>query len=101
MSIFLNLEEFAEKHRIEGKQIPIVTDNDRLQELKSGAENDLTAADLLFYAKIEDLPPKQGYGSILNFDGTDWFVVSWEVNFGMAEIALTRRDLNFGQYYSN
>lgn len=90
--IFLDCADFADKHTVEGKEIAIVTDNERLAELKAGVENALTEADILFYAKTEDLPPKRGYGRMLNFDGRDWFVVYWENNFNIAEIALKRND---------
>ena len=29
-TVFLNLDEFAELRRVEGKQIPVVVDNDQL-----------------------------------------------------------------------
>ena len=29
-AVFLNVDEFAELHRIEGKEIPVVVDNDQL-----------------------------------------------------------------------
>ncbi len=91
-SIFLDCADFADLHTVEGKEIAIVTDNDRLAELKAGNENALTEADILFYAKTEDLPPKRGYGRMLNFDGKDCFIVYWENNIDIAEIALKRND---------
>ena len=35
-TVFLNLDEFAELRRVEGKQIPVVVDNDQLVKLKQG-----------------------------------------------------------------
>ena len=49
-------------------------------------------------AKISDLPVRRGYGAVLNYDGTDYFVVSWTENFGMAEIALKQNGGNYGEY---
>lgn len=92
ISIFLDCADFADNHTVEGKEISIVTDNDRLAELKAGEKNALTEADILFYAKTEDLPPKRGYGRMLNFDGRDWFVIYWENDFDIAEIALKRNE---------
>ena len=43
-SVFLNLGEFAELHRIEGKQVAVVIDDDELRELNlSLAVDDLRA----------------------------------------------------------
>ena len=35
-SVFFNLDEFAEIHRVEGKKIPVVVDSDQLNKLKKG-----------------------------------------------------------------
>ena len=46
-AVFLNVDEFAELHRIEGKEIPVVVDNDQLVKLKQGQILGLVEADLL------------------------------------------------------
>ena len=38
--VFLNLEEFAELHRVEGVEIPVVVDSDQLNKLKRGRSSD-------------------------------------------------------------
>ena len=35
-SVFFNMDEFAETHMIDGKEVPIVLDNDRIIELSMG-----------------------------------------------------------------
>jgi len=37
-NVFLNLDEFAEEHLIEGKTIPVVIDDDDLTEKKKGTD---------------------------------------------------------------
>lgn len=93
ISIFLDDAEFASIHVVEGEEISILVDNDRLAELKGGTDNTLGEADLLFYAKTADLPSKRGYGHILNYDDEDWFVISWNENDGISEISLKRNDV--------
>lgn len=44
-AVFLNVDEFAELHRIEGKEIPVVVDNDQLVKLKQGQILGLVEAD--------------------------------------------------------
>lgn len=97
-NIFLDCNDFAVERIVEGKTINVVEDNDKLAELKAGVENNLAEAELLFMAKISDLPVRRGYGAVLNYDGTDYFVVSWTENFGMAEIALKQNGGNYGEY---
>ena len=46
-TVFLNLDEFAELRRVEGKQIPVVVDNDQLVKLKQGQILGLVEADML------------------------------------------------------
>lgn len=95
-NIFLELKDFAETHTVNFRPISVVEDNDTLAELKAGVENELSEAELLFYADIKDLPPKQGYGTFLNYDNSDWFVVSWTENYGMATIALKQNGGGYG-----
>lgn len=39
-AVFLNVDEFAELHMVEGKEIPVVMDDDRLTTLKKGRSSD-------------------------------------------------------------
>lgn len=55
-TVFLNLDEFAELRRVEGKQIPVVVDNDQLVKLKQGQILGLVEADMLLMGKQEDFP---------------------------------------------
>ena len=86
--VFLNLGEFAETHRVEGKQIPVVIDSDSFVKMKQGQILGMVEADLLLMAKTEDLPPEKSPGSFLNIDGREYIVEKWGVNMGFAEVAL-------------
>ena len=37
--VFLNLDEFADLHRIEGKEVPVVIDSDMLEKLSKIGDN--------------------------------------------------------------
>ena len=37
--IFLNLDEFADLHRIEGKEVPVVIDSDLMAKLSKFGDN--------------------------------------------------------------
>lgn len=88
MAVFLNLDEFAEKYRVEGKNIDIVVDNDELKKRQSG--QDLAVADsaTLFYARTEDLPHRRPAGESLNINGRECIIDDWQEDMGMSTVVL-------------
>jgi hypothetical protein len=87
-AIFLNIDQLGELHMVEGKQITIAIDSDRLIERQGGTEVGVAESTLLFFAKVEDLPQRKAPGSVLNVDGREYTVDSWGETFGIAQIAL-------------
>ena len=88
---FLNLDEFAEEHEIEGVTIAAVIDETTIGESKKGEQIGLAQYDLTIYAKAEDLPAPRAAGESLNVDGKECTVVSWGVDAGMATIYLAHQ----------
>lgn len=88
-NVFLNIEEFAENHLVEGKEILCVLDNDSLKRRQGSAEIGIDESTLLLFAKVDDLPKKQK-GGLINIDHKEYIIDDWKVNFGMAEIVLQR-----------
>jgi hypothetical protein len=86
-NIFMQTDDFAEEHEIEGQNISIVPDLDRLSELKSGGVLGVVKADYLFFANTADLPEEKGPGETINIDGKEYIVDDWSINYGMAQIA--------------
>lgn len=87
-TVFLNVDEFAELHRIEGKQIPVVMDDDRLQKLKQGQILGLVEADILLFGKESDFPKNLNPGRLLNVDGRELILEKAGKSMGMVEVAL-------------
>ena len=87
--VFLDIDEFAETHLVEGKEILCVLDNDSLKARQGSAEIGIDESTLLLFAQVEDLPKKQK-GGLLNVDHKEYIIDDWKVNFGMAEIVLRR-----------
>ena len=57
--IFLNLDEFADLHRIEGKEVPVVIDSDIMAKLSKIGDNrihGMDEADMVIMGKASDLP---------------------------------------------
>ena len=88
-NVFLNLDDFAETHLVEGKEIQCVLDDEALKTRQGSAEIGIDESTLLLFAKIEDLPEKKK-GGVLNVDHKIYKIDDWKVNFGMAEIALSQ-----------
>ena len=87
-AVFLNLEEFAEEHQVEGVKIKCVIDSDKGQPKSDGSMYDLAEADFVLMAKTTDLPARKEAGSVLNLDGRELTVSTWEEQGGIAVVGL-------------
>ena len=87
-STFLHLEEFGEEHRVEGKTITAVIDENALKERQGGQELSVAESSLLLYAAVEDLPARRPAGEGLNVDGREYIVNDWSEDMGIATVAL-------------
>ena len=56
--VFLNLAEFGEEHKVDGKTITVVLDDNALKERQGGQELGVAESSLMLYAAVEDLPPR-------------------------------------------
>lgn len=87
-AVFLEAEEFAATHRVEGKTITCVIDSDKGQRKADGAMYDLAEADFILMAKTADLPARKEAGSVLNLDGRELTVTDWEEQDGLTIVGL-------------
>ncbi|MDO4321017.1 MAG: hypothetical protein Q4C61_00685 [Lachnospiraceae bacterium] len=87
-AVFLNTDEFAEIHRVEGAEITVVMDNDQLNKLKKGQILGLVEADMLLMGKAADFPSNMEPGRLLNVDGRELIVVNSGKDMGLMEVAL-------------
>ena len=87
-NVFLNLDEFAELHRVEGRQIAVVVDDNRLTELKQGQILGLVEADMLLMGRESDFPAYLEPGRLLNVDGRELLVENLGKDMGLVEVAL-------------
>lgn len=87
-AVFLNVDEFAELHMVEGKEIPVVMDDDRLTTLKKGQILGLVEADMLLMGKVSDFPADMEPGRLLNVDGRELIVSKSIRDMGLIEAAL-------------
>lgn len=95
--IFLNLDEFADLHRIEGKEVPVVIDSDIMAKLSKIGDNrihGMDEADMVIMGKASDLPENLDPGRLLNLDGREVIVVTTTSEIGLVQIAVRQNRMS-------
>lgn len=95
--VFLNLDEFADLHRIEGKEVPVVIDSDTLEKLSKIGDNrihGMDEADMVIMGKASDLPENLDPGRLLNLDGREVIVVTTTSEMGLVQIAVRQNRMS-------
>lgn len=87
-NVFINEEEFATTHIIEGTAVKCVLNTDTEDKIKDGRILGQIEADVTLFGCTSDLPRERGPESILNVDGKEMIVIKWAESMGMTEIAL-------------
>lgn len=95
--IFLNPDEFADLHRIEGKEVPVVIDSDIMAKLSKIGDNrihGMDEADMVIMGKASDLPENLDPGRLLNLDGREVIVVTTTSEMGLVQIAVRQNRMS-------
>lgn len=95
--IFLNLDEFADIHRIEGKEVPVVIDSNIMAKLSKIGDNrihGMDEADMVIMGKASDLPENLDPGRLLNLDGREVIVVTTTSEMGLVQIAVRQNRMS-------
>ncbi len=72
-TVFMNLDEFAGMHKVNGKAMPVTVDNNELIEREKKMKSNMDGVfvrSLLIYVKAKDFGALPAVGSVLNLDGT-------------------------------
>ena len=85
---FLDLDFFGQTAKIEGKDIPIMLDDDVLQEMQGGQDLAVAESATLFYARSDDLPPRRPAGQSLTVNGRICTIDKWTEEMGVATVVL-------------
>lgn len=95
--VFLNLDEFADLHRIEGQEVPVVIDSDIMAKLSKIGDNrihGMDEADMVIMGKASDLPENLDPGRLLNLDGREVIVVTTTSEMGLVQIAVRQNRMS-------
>lgn len=84
--VFLNMDEFASEHTVDGKKITCLVQNLDMEQI-SGYEG-IGRDAISLHAACADMPGGRISGDRLNVDGTDYTVMRWDEAEGMATVTL-------------
>lgn len=92
LDTFVNLDEFAEEHVIDGRTLSIVVDKDQLKkrtQAEYGSEYDgISIGEILYYVKAEEFGERPEEGTPQIYDGRQMYVVASREDTGVYEIIL-------------
>lgn len=88
LGIFMNSDEFADIHKIDGRDVSIIVDNDRLIDRSKKEFDGITVGEILYYARVSDFNEKPKKNSPQNFNGRLMYIFDVREDDGMYEIIL-------------
>ena len=88
--VFLNEQEFGERHTVDKVEIVCVVNDDKQAKMKNGFLLGNIEADVVLFGRTDQLPPKKGIGATVVFDFKQCKVVAWQEAMGVTEIALNQ-----------
>lgn len=79
VNVFMNIDDFGETHTVNGREMTIIIDDDKLDEHEvriEGADHGdgIYAKQSLFYVRAADFGRRPANGSILKLDGKTYIV---------------------------
>ena len=87
--VFMDEDDFAEKHLVDGHSIPCVIDDEQLKLRQGSNELGVEEGTMLLFTPVFWIKKKKPIGAGMMVDGKTYVVVSWNVNAGMNEIVLS------------
>jgi len=93
-NVFFNTNELSETVTIDGRQVPIILDNDVFDKKTDIQAAALSNAEELIFIKAGDLKRLPNPGDQIKKDGKEWYVKPPVVsNMGVYEIRIGRKKL--------
>lgn len=91
LNVFLNTDEFAEVHNIDGIDLPAVIDSDEMKTYsnnKSEQYDGIYAGRLVVYVEAAGLPDRPVFDQQIRLDGSLYLVVECTEDNGILKIVL-------------
>ncbi|WP_459482109.1 hypothetical protein [Clostridium saccharoperbutylacetonicum] len=88
LNIFINPDEFGESHVIDGKIVNVIVDEETLKDRNQKEYDGIVQADVLYFAKEQDLPKVPRPKSVQLFDGVPYEIFDAKLDNGVFEVIL-------------
>lgn len=88
LTVFINADEFSETQSIDGRDIAITIDNDRLKERSQKEYDGISVGEILFFVKKADYGSRPEEGTPVIFGRRQMYVFNAREDMGMYEIIL-------------
>lgn len=74
--VFLNPKEFGEKHKVNGKEMTLIIDNNEMLEREERQKMDgLNKQQMLFYVAAMEFGRLPATGQVVNIDGHEYKII--------------------------
>ena len=87
-AVFLNPDEFAETHSIDGVNILAVVDSDVIRKREGKVYDGVFREECMLFVKESDLGYRPTFGQAMRLDDEYYLVAACNENAGMLEITL-------------
>lgn len=88
LSVFLNLDEFAEHHDIDGESVPIVLDSDLINRRPHLYAEGTYQNRVVFFVRETDLGYRPVEGQVMSLDGQPYLIVQVGEDMGLLSVTL-------------
>lgn len=90
LDTFLNADEFADTHNIDGRDVPAIIDRDVLKQRSRQVDrvDGVYSGEVLLFVRVSDLPERPVIDQRMRVDNELFYVVDCNENDGMLEISL-------------
>lgn len=90
LDIFINSDDFAEPHNVDGSVILCVLETDTYMQQSNTIDTGVSEVDAVLFVKTDELADKKEYGEHINVDDDTYTVVKCEDNMGMTRMELQK-----------
>ena len=90
LATFINPDEFGKPHKINGRDLIVVVDEDRLIERTNKEFDGVSIGELLYFVKASDYGPRPSIGESQRFGKRQMYITDVKEPDGMYEIILSQ-----------
>lgn len=91
--VFFDRDFFGSEHTIDDKPVTVIVDNELLNQMLSGGNDEIFRDDIALFVREEDIQDKLTVNCILELDGKPLFVHSALLDAGVYKLMLGRNQI--------